>query len=104
MPDAAVRRSPLRTVAGVVLAASILLAVALPTREAHVIPCPVGPIRASVSCGRPADHRTGERVAIVLAGAALAVALVAASRRLAADVPPAEGPPAAGAAPPPSDA
>jgi len=102
VPDAPVPRSPLRTVAGVVLAASILLAIALPSRAARVIPCPVGPNRTTFTCGRPADHRTGERVAVVLVGAAAAAGLLVASRRLAADAEPPDAP-RPGAGPPPAD-
>jgi hypothetical protein len=87
-----------------VLAASILLAVALPSRAARVIPCPVGPNRTTFTCGRPADHRTGERVAIVLVGAAAAAGLLVASRRLAAGIGSPRDAPPPGAGPLPPDA
>jgi hypothetical protein len=88
----------------VVFAASLLLAIALPSRPGRVIPCPVGPNRSSFACGRPADHRTGERVGIVLVGMAVAAGLVVASRRLAVETEPPPGAPRPGAGPLPPDA
>jgi hypothetical protein len=79
-------------VAAVVFAASLLLALTLPDREPRIDPCPIGTIDPTGRCGISVDHRTPERVAIVLAGLLVAGGLIVAGRRMAPPPPPGEPP------------
>ena len=89
------RRSPLVVVAIVIFFASLLLAFTLPDREPRFTPCPVsanGGTKEQFGCGITIDHRTPERIVIGVVGAALAIVVLSASRRMSRSL---EEPPSA---------